>query len=66
MPQQLIFVKATFTVRIYILYIGQDISNMQTKWQLSAGNEKSIPALKINILWDMANSIPFLAPNQFH
>jgi hypothetical protein len=30
-----------------------------------APNEKSIPALKINILWDMTNSIPYLVPNQF-
>jgi hypothetical protein len=26
---------------------------------------KSIPALKINILWDMADSIPYLALTQF-
>ena len=32
--------------------IGQHISNMQTIWQLSAGDEKSVPALKINIfMW---------------
>ncbi len=29
--------------------IDQHISNTQTKWQLSAGDEKSISALKINI-----------------
>jgi hypothetical protein len=27
--------------------------------------EKLIPALKINILWDMVNSIPYLVPTQF-
>jgi hypothetical protein len=38
---------------------------MKTIWQLSAGNEKFVPALKINVLWDMADSIPNLAPDQF-
>ncbi len=38
---------------------------MQTIWQLSAGDEKLIPALKIKILWDMADSIPYLVPTQF-
>jgi hypothetical protein len=26
---------------------------------------KSIPALKMNILWDISNSIPYLVPTQF-
>jgi hypothetical protein len=30
--------------------IGQDISNTQTIWQLSAEDEKSIPPLNIDIL----------------
>jgi hypothetical protein len=30
---------------------------MQTIWQLSEGDAKSIPALTINMLWD---SIPYL------
>jgi hypothetical protein len=30
-----------------------------------AGNEKSIPALKTNILWDMVDLIPYLVPTQF-
>ncbi len=38
---------------------------MQTIWQLSAGDEKLIPALKIKILWDMADLIPYLVPTQF-
>jgi hypothetical protein len=42
--------------------IGQHISNMQTIWQL---DEKSIPALKINILWSMSDSIPHLVPTHF-
>jgi hypothetical protein len=29
----------------------------QTIWQLSAEDEKSISALEMNILWDMADSI---------
>ncbi len=33
-------------------------------WQ-PQGDEKSIPALKINSLWDMADSIPYLVPTQF-
>jgi hypothetical protein len=37
---------------------------METIWQLSLGDEMSIPALKINILWDMADSIPYLVPTQ--
>jgi hypothetical protein len=32
---------------------------------IAAGYEKSIPALKINILWGMATSIPHLVPTQF-
>ncbi len=40
----------------------QHISNMQTIWKLSAGDEKSIPALKINISCDMADSIPHSFP----
>jgi hypothetical protein len=31
-------------------------------FQLSVGDEKSIPALKINIFCDMAYSIPYLVP----
>jgi hypothetical protein len=45
--------------------IGQHISNMQTIWQLLAGDEKSIPALKIYILWSMSHSIPHLVPTHF-
>ncbi len=40
----------------------QQISNTQTIWQLGAGDEKSIPALKIYILCDIAYSIPYLIP----
>ncbi len=32
---------------------------------MSAGDEKSIYALKINILWDMAYLIPYLVPTPF-
>ncbi len=45
--------------------IGQHISNMQTIWQLLAGDEKSIPVLKINILGSMSDSIPHLVPTHF-
>jgi hypothetical protein len=45
--------------------IGKQIFSTQTIWQLSAGDEKSIPALKINILWDIADSIQHLVPTQF-
>ncbi len=45
--------------------IGQHISNKQIIWHLSQGDEESIPALKIKILWDMADSIPYLVPTQF-
>jgi hypothetical protein len=45
--------------------IDQHISNMQTIRQLLAGDEKSIPALKINILWSMSDSIPHLVPTTF-
>ncbi len=45
--------------------IGQHISNMQPIWQLLAGDEKSIPALKINILWAMYDSISYLVPTHF-
>jgi hypothetical protein len=38
---------------------------MQTIWQLSTGDEKKIPTVKINILWDKAVSIPYLVPTQF-
>jgi hypothetical protein len=38
----------------------QHISNNQTTWQLSAGDEKTIPAKKSYILWDIAYSIPYL------
>jgi hypothetical protein len=31
----------------------------------SAGDEKLIPAFKINILWGMADSIPYLVPALF-
>jgi hypothetical protein len=41
------------------------LSNTITIWQQSAGDEKSIPALKFYILWDMADSIPYLVPTQF-
>ncbi len=34
-------------------------------WQLSTADEKSIPAVKINILRDMTVSIPYLVPTQF-
>jgi hypothetical protein len=44
---------------------GQPICNTQTILQLSAGDEKSISELKIYILWDMANSIPYSVPTQF-
>jgi hypothetical protein len=40
------------------------VSDTQTIWQLSAGDEKLIPALKMNILWDTAGSIPYLVPTQ--
>ncbi len=30
-----------------------------------AGDEKSIPALNVNILWDIAGSIPHLVPPHF-
>jgi hypothetical protein len=40
-------------------------THFQTIWQLSAAEEKSISAFKINILWDMAASIPYLVPTQF-
>jgi hypothetical protein len=42
--------------------IGQYFSKTQSIWQLSAGDEYSIPALN---LWDMADSIPYLVPFQF-
>ncbi len=45
--------------------INQHISNTQIIWQLLVGYEKSIPALKMNTLWDIANSIPILGPTQF-
>jgi hypothetical protein len=45
--------------------IGQHISNTQTTWQLAAGDEKSISALLINILWDMADKNPYLVPILF-
>jgi hypothetical protein len=32
---------------------------------LKEGDEKSIPALKINISWDMADLIPYLVPTPF-
>ncbi len=38
------------------------ITNPQTIWRLFAGDEKSIPALKINNVWDMAYSVPYLVP----
>jgi hypothetical protein len=38
---------------------------MQTVWQLSAGDEKLILALKINISRDMAETIIYLVPLQF-
>jgi hypothetical protein len=41
---------------------GQDISNTQTKWQLSAGDETTISGLKIDVLWDTADSNPYLVP----
>ncbi len=45
--------------------VGQNIFNVQTICQLSAVDENSIPALKINILYDIAESIPHLVPTQF-
>ncbi len=45
--------------------ISQHISKTQTMWQLSAGDEMSIPAFKINILWDVPALIPYLVPTQF-
>jgi hypothetical protein len=47
--------------------IGPHISNTQTiyTWQLSAGDENLIPTFfTIIILWDMADAIPYLVPNQ--
>ncbi len=44
--------------------IGQHICNTQAIWQLSAGDEKSIPALKIYIFRDMADSILYSIPTQ--
>jgi hypothetical protein len=38
---------------------------MQTKWQLSARDEKLIPPLKCKILSDMSCLIPYLVPAQF-
>jgi hypothetical protein len=46
------------------LPIGQRISDRQTIWQLSTGDEKLIPALKINSFWDMADWISYLVPTQ--
>ncbi len=40
------------------------ISNTQTIWPLIAGDEKSFPALKINILWDIPDFILHLVPTQ--
>ncbi len=41
--------------------IDQKISNTQTIWELLATwDEKLIPVLKIYLLWDMADSIPYL------
>jgi hypothetical protein len=45
--------------------IGPHIFNMQTIWHWSAGDDKSIPALKMYILWNMVDSIPYLVPTQF-
>ncbi len=45
--------------------IGQHISNTQPIWQMLAGDEKSIPALKIYIVWDIADWIPYLIPTRF-
>jgi hypothetical protein len=50
--------------RRYMLCVGEghpyySISNPQTIWRLFAG---SIPALKINNVWDMAYSVPHLVP----
>jgi hypothetical protein len=44
---------------------GPPISNTQTIWQLSDGEENLILALIINILWDVADSITYLVPTQF-
>jgi hypothetical protein len=41
--------------------IGQHTSNTQTIWLLSAGNKKYVTALK-DILWKMAESIPYSIP----
>jgi hypothetical protein len=51
-----------------MLVWGKDTSigqHTQTIWQLSAGDEKLIPALIMNILSDMAVSISYLAHTQF-
>ncbi len=45
--------------------IGRHISNTITIWQLSTEDEKSIPAGKIYILWEMADLIPHLDPTLF-
>jgi hypothetical protein len=45
--------------------IGQHISNTQTIRQLTKGGEKSFPVLKISMLWNMADSIPYLVSALF-
>jgi hypothetical protein len=55
-----------FRIVVVILYVvcgGRTplLVNKQTIWQLCwHGDEKLIPVLKINILWDMADLIPYM------
>ncbi len=52
--------------------MGEENPNWSTHFQqannitaISVGDEKSIPALKSNIVWDMADMIPYLFLTQF-
>jgi hypothetical protein len=53
-----------YCVQEKITSIRQHISNKKTIRQMSEVDEKSIPALKINIFWDMVKLISYLVPNQ--
>ncbi len=50
-----------------MLCVGMDTPNFQHENNIAAsvGDKKSIPALKIYILWDIADLMTYLVPIQF-
>jgi hypothetical protein len=61
--QHLSFVALSFAAKLFLKNLSK--APLLIGKAAQRGDEKPIPALKINIFWDMAYSIPYLVPTRF-